>query len=178
MDSRVLWLVSAAGLGAWALWLTWRQGRSPSAGAGTTPADEREFFCGAGLLVGLFFLGATYVYKLIFAVWMLPWLWRMAATSGPERRWARRTLGLLLAVACLDGWGAVGLNLGLARWSMPAAETGLKMVLALTQVLSWGLVVCLLRLLPVVAAPRLLRLLPGRPLAPSGTENGLPATGG
>lgn len=174
LESRLAWLVPAAGLALWALWLTWRQGPRAAPASGATPADEREFLCGASLLVGLFFLGASYAYKLIFAVWMLPWLWRMAAAPGPERAWARRALGLLLAMACMDGWGAVFINLGLARWSVPAAFTTLKMVLTLTQLLSWALVVCLFRLLPVVAAPRLWRLFAGRPVPPARAKNGLP----
>jgi hypothetical protein len=177
LESRVAWLIPAAGLGLWALWLTWRQGRDRApVAAGTSATDEREFLCGASLLVGLFFLGASYAYKLIFAVWMLPWLWRMATSPGPERSWARWALGLLMGVACLDGWGAVGINVGLTRWAMPAALPALTVVLTVTQLLSWGLVVCLLRLLPVVAAPRLFRLLFGGPAAAGRSENGLPLT--
>ena len=91
---------------------------------------------------------------------MLPWLWRTATSPGWGRKWAGTALALLLAAACLDGWGAAVINLGVARWSMPAAMPVLLGVLTTTQLLTWALVLCLLRLLPAVAGPRIARLLP------------------
>jgi hypothetical protein len=160
LEIRLAWMLPAAAMILWGLGWTWRSGRAtPAAPTGATPDDEREFLCGGSMLVGLFFLGASYSYKLIFAVWMLPWLWRAATAPGWGRHWARLALGLLLGVACLDGWGAVGINVGLARWSMPAALATLKVVLTTTQLLTWALVLCLLRLLPALAGPRIARLL-------------------
>jgi hypothetical protein len=177
LESRLAWMLPAVVLALWALRLTWRAGQTPAGEArGTTPADEREFLCGGTMLVGLFFLGASYVYKLIFAVWMLPWLWRMATTPGPGRNWSRAALALLLGVACLDGWGAIGINLGLARWSMPAALPALKVLLTTTQLMSWGLIICLMCLLPILAGPRLFRLGRGGATAPVRAENGLPVS--
>ena len=63
-------------------------------------------FAGAALVVGCFFLGASYVYKLVFAVWLLPWLWRQGAAPA-EERWRRLTLALLLAVLWFEGLMAI-----------------------------------------------------------------------
>ena len=113
---------------------------------------EREFMCGAALVAGLFFLGSSYVYKLVFAVWLLPWLWRHGRVDRVELRWARAAWFLLLAVVWLEGGMAVVLNLFIGPWSLPIAQGLLKATLILAQLATWALVACLLRfLLPYVA---------------------------
>ena len=115
-------------------------------------AAEREFMCGAALVVGLFFLGSSYVYKLVFAVWLLPWLWKHGRADAVEMRWARAAWFLLLGVVWLEGGMAVALNLLAGSWSLPAAQGLLKATLVVTQLGTWALVACLLRfLLPYVA---------------------------
>jgi hypothetical protein len=106
-------------------------------------AVEREFFCGALMIVGVFFLGASYAYKLIFVVWLLPWLGRTPTDPG-ERRWRRITMGLIVAVLWLEGLGAIGLNLMAAPDSERALAL-LRMVLVVQQILEWAFVACLLR---------------------------------
>ena len=103
--------------------------------------------CGAASVVGLFFMGSSYVYKLVFAVWLLPWLWRHDAGVAVESRWGRATLYLLLAVTWLEGGIAVVLNLLIGRWSQPVAHSLLKGTLAVSQLLTWALIACLLRFL-------------------------------
>lgn len=79
--------------------LVHRRGWSvPLAGdVGTLP--ERVFFAvGAVLLVGCFFAGVSYAYRLIFMIFLLPLLWRY-----PGGRAGALTTGLVLTVLWLDG---------------------------------------------------------------------------
>ncbi len=98
------------------------------------------------MLAGLFFLGSSYVYKLVFALWLLPWLW-LQRRDPQDGRWVRATLALLLAVAWFEGAVAVGLNLLVGRQWLMIAEVVLKGTLLVSQLLTWVWVACLLRLL-------------------------------
>jgi hypothetical protein len=125
-----------------------------------TQNRERDFVCGALMLVGLFFLGASFVYKLIFAIWLLPWLWEEPA--GPSEARGRRTIWyLLLAVLWFEGLMATGFNL-VARWlGQPVNVDLLKATLVVQQLLGWALVACLTRLL-LIYLSRWMRVLPSR----------------
>ncbi len=139
------WLVPAAGLAIWAIW---RASRSPADGRTGLPvshdAHEREFICGAVMLLGIFFLGVSYLYKLIFAFWLLPWLWAQLA-DGSGKRAARFLLGLVLGLAWGEGVAAVILNLLGDAISPATALAILKVVLVVSQLATWVLVGCLLR---------------------------------
>ena len=128
-------------------------------------AKRRELICGAALLVGLFFLGATYVYKLVFALWLLPWLCAEHHDES-ESRWCRITRWTLLGVAWLEGGMAVILNLLVVRVSGSLAGSLLKGTLFLSQLLTWVLIACLIRFLLVYFKQRCRELLqkvePGR----------------
>lgn len=175
LESRAAWMIPGMIAVGWALWLTWRHAqRAVVEEDKAARTDQREFVCGAAMLVGLFFLGATYNYKLVLAVWTLPWLWHQARTAGAERHWARAALVFLLGVASLDGWAAVGINVWLASWSLPAALLAVKITLAVTQFLAWGLVLCLLRLAPVIVGAWMRRWY-FTVIAPEVQGNGLPA---
>jgi len=146
VNTTLGWLLPALLLGIWAVAnafraMTGTRGEAPS---GEVWA-EREFMCGAAMLTGLFFLGTSYVYKLIFAVWLLPWLWR-GPHDAAEARWCRITGGLLMAVVWWEGALAVGLNLLTGALSTPVALVLLKGTLIIGQLLTWALVACLLRL--------------------------------
>lgn len=108
------------------------------------PAVEREFVCGAAMITGVFFLGASFVYKLIFAVWLLPALWR-EAPGGIAARSQRAIKWLLLAVLWLEGVLALVINLVLTPLSLPLAHRALDATLVVSQLLTWGLVGCLVR---------------------------------
>jgi hypothetical protein len=110
-----------------------------------TPAAEREFLCGALMIVGVFFLGASYAYKLVFAVWLVPWL-RQAPAEPGERRWRGATTLLLLAVLWLEGLAAIVLNLTAAPDSTRALAV-LRAVLVVEELLDWAFVACLIRFL-------------------------------
>lgn len=151
-----LWLLPAILLVGWAGTLAWRRLRSEGAPmSAAQPAAEREFLAGAVMIIGLFFLSSSYVYKLVFAVWLLPWLW--GADDHPaDARWRRWTLGLLLAVVWFEGTMALVLNLVVAPRSEPVALTLLSGVLLLSQVLTWAWMACLLRGTFVLIGRRLL----------------------
>lgn len=160
------WLVPAVLLAAWALWRAGGKiAEPPAGGSPREQSAEREFMCGAAMLVGLFFLGTSYVYKLIFAVWLLPWLWEEQRDPA-ESRWCRITRRLLLAVVWLEGAMAVVLNLG--PWSQSVALGLLKVSLTVSQLLTWALVACLLRFLLIQAGRRVRVLLPGSRPAQAG----------
>ncbi|MBI2813916.1 MAG: hypothetical protein HYX71_06500 [Opitutae bacterium] len=145
LTGTIGWLVPAglmalwAGAGAWRKW-------TPGARAETPVGQnaEREFVLGAAMVLGLFFIGSSYVYKLVFAVWLLPWLWlkRGDSIDGPR---ARRILVLLLAVVWFEGVIAVLLNLLVGPHSRLLAGTWLKGALTVSQLLTWAWVACLLR---------------------------------
>ncbi len=149
------WRVPAGLMMLWALWRAYGQRVGPEQqGSARERAAEREFMCGAALVVGLFFLGSSYVYKLVFAVWLLPWLWQQGGGGAADARWSRATWGLLLAVVWLEGAMAVGLNLLVGPWSQPVALGLLKGTLLITQLCTWALVACLLRFLLVYVVRR------------------------
>jgi hypothetical protein len=141
------WLVPAALLAGWAGVAAWRKRPEPAPAA---PAAEREFILGAAMLVGLFFLGSSFVYKLVFALWLLPWLWQTPADAA-EARWRRATWWLLLAVVWFEGAVALGLNL-MFEPSSGRALALLKGGLLVSQLLTWVWIGCLLRSLVVMLA--------------------------
>ncbi len=118
----------------------------------TPPAEgavrdwEREFAGGAVMVIGCFLHGSSYIYKLIFALWMLPLFWRETVT-GTDARWRRATVVLLFAVLWIEGGMATIINLSVfaATLSIPAAEAWLKLTLAINQLLTFALVICLWR---------------------------------
>jgi hypothetical protein len=143
LKSAASWLIPGALLGAWGCWLArtrWKA--NPTARA--TSSSEREFAAGAALLVGVFFLGASYAYKLIFAVWLLPWFWR-DLVIGAEKRWRQLSVGLLFAVLWFEGSLALVINLVLTPRSTSLALHTLDATLVVTQLLTWAWAACLLR---------------------------------
>jgi hypothetical protein len=101
------------------------------------------------MIVGVFFLGASYAYKLVFAVWLVPWLRQTPAEPG-ERRWRGATALLLLAVLWLEGLAAIVLNLTAAPDSTRALAV-LRAVLVVEELVDWAFVACLMRFLFVHA---------------------------
>ena len=149
LNRPVLWLGPALLLALWALSAAWRERREPVPRAtDEAHAREREFVCGAAMLVGLFFLGASFVYKLIFAVWLLPWLWERPADAAAAR-WRRIIWYLLLAVVWFEGLMAIGFNLAARLLGQPVNVDLLKVTLVIQQIATWAFVACLTRLLLV-----------------------------
>ena len=63
------------------------------------------FAVGAALLVGCFLAGISYAYRLIFVIFLVPWLWRQGHTAA-----ARWTGLLLVATLWLEGLYCLGIN--------------------------------------------------------------------
>ncbi len=119
---------------------------------GWTPATDQSdswlhFVLGAVLLTGCFFTSANFAYRWVFAVWLAPFLWRLAgdaAAPAPARRLAALTRVLLLAVLWLDT---------LYTWTIIACRDhatpdtlrlGLKWSFLAEQPLTWAFFGCLL----------------------------------
>jgi hypothetical protein len=118
--------------------------------------EEREFICGAVMVVGCFVHGSSYVYKLIFALWLLPWLWR----APPAGRLRRIISLLLLAVLWLEGTMAVVINLSVtfSAWTSVTGQRVLEATLVVSQLLGWILAVILGRSLLLYLQRQLQRL--------------------
>jgi len=127
---------------------------------------EREFICGAVMVAGCFLHGSSYIYKMVFALWMLPWLWRTRLAGG-EDRWRKAILALLLGVMWFEGGVAILLNLLVFASAIPldVAHNLLKTDLVLSQILSYALVLCLIRSLVLYAAMHARRLIGPAPLS-------------
>ena len=147
-----------------ASWTALKAGAT-TATEGVARNHEREFACGAVMVVGCFLHGSSYIYKMVFAAWLLPSLWRSMPTKR-EDRWRKTTLGLLLAVLWLEGIMAILINVfvfaGVLK--LAAADILLKLTLVSSQLLSYALVLCLFRSLLLYLAQQAQRLAGPAPL--------------
>ncbi len=141
--------------------------------ARTAPPEEtatrdlqREYACGAVMVVGCFVHGSSYVYKMVFALWLLPWLWR-AKLPATEARWWKVTHGLLVAVLWFEGSAAILINIGVfSALLLPlTANRMLEAALVISQLLTWALVACLWRALLIYTTRQLSNLV--SPLQPA-----------
>lgn len=158
LENALLWLVPGVLVIAWTAYRAWAE-RDDADARSSTSAEKREFLVGSALVVGCFFLGASYVYKLVFALWLLPWLRRGTYPTRYERR-AQLTRRLLYAVLWFEGLGALALNLVIEPVFPTLTLRVLYAVLSLQQILTWGLVGCLLWWIFAAVFPRLRRLVP------------------
>ena len=95
------WAAAAAvAVGAWLLALGGLKapGREPSAG---------PFVLAAAVLVACYVAGLSYSYRLIFTLWLAPWLWQAPGPAARAARW------LLPVVLWADGLLCAVINLGL-----------------------------------------------------------------
>jgi len=106
--------------------------------------------------VGCFVHGSSYAYKLVFALWLLPWLWR----APPTDRLRRIIYLLLLAVLWLEGTMAVVINLSVtfSAWTAATGQRVLLATLVVSQLLGWALAVILGRSLLLYLQRQLQRL--------------------
>jgi len=131
--------VAGAALMLAAFFHCWRQ---PVVRPGGTEREWGFFIMGAAVLAGGFFLTVGYLYKIVFAVWLLPVLLPLAARSGQP--------GMRLSLACLAGmvWVEGLVCAALALWPQPVdAFTRIllhRMAAVISGLLAWGF------LLPVV----------------------------
>lgn len=162
LTGAATWGWLAAGLMLLAVAASWWRSavRQAPPAAGEARTLEREFACGAVMIVGCFLHGSSYLYKMVFALWLLPWLWRATLEPG-EERWRRATQRLLMAVLWVEGGVALGINLNVVTGTL-SPEVAQRMI-ALTvqagQLLTWALVFCLWRALLIYVARETKRLL-------------------
>ncbi len=149
-------LVLLAGVASW--WMSPARKAAPA--TGDSRVWEREFVCGAVMIVGCFLHGSSYLYKMVFALWLLPWLWRATLEQG-EERWRRATRTLLLAVLWFEGGATLGINLQVfaGTLSPDVAHRMLEVTIQIGQLFTWALVACLWRALLIYLGREMPRLL-------------------
>jgi hypothetical protein len=117
------------------------------------PANQAAwltFILGAALLAGCFLTSTNFAYRWIFAIWLAPFLWRVAHDPTAPRPVHRLAMGTaVLLVVVLWGDSMVGAALG-GPYFNPTPETAARwargFVLA-EQPLAWGFFGCLLAFL-------------------------------
>jgi len=156
------WL--AAGLVLLAVAASWWRSTARNAppATGEARALEREYACGAVMIVGCFLHGSSYLYKMVFALWLLPWLWRASLDQG-EERWRKATQSLLLAVLWFEGGATLAINLSVFTGLLtpPVAHQMIGVTVQTGQLLTWALVFCLWRGLLLYLGRETRRLLTG-----------------
>lgn len=154
LGNPLLWIVPAVVLLGWSAWRT----KAGAAAVAAPSTDEaREFLVGSAFIAGCFFLGASYAYKLVFALWLLPALWR-GVRPEPFAGFTRLATWLLYAVLWFEGLGALAVNLVVSPLSPRAGAMGIYAILTIQQVFTWMLVACLLRWIFADVFPRVRRL--------------------
>jgi hypothetical protein len=107
----------------WAAWMAgalvalgWLR-RTPVPPAALPGHEKMAFGLGALIVVGCFFAGVSYSYRLVFLLLMLPllWTWSRAAGVHSGAGPARLVLGLTLPLVWIDGLACATINLGWAQ---------------------------------------------------------------
>lgn len=164
LPAAAAWGWLAAGLMLLAVAASWWRGAARKAppATGEVRALGREFACGAVMIVGCFLHGSSYLYKMVFALWLLPWLWRATLDQG-EERWRKVTQSLLLAVLWFEGGATLAINLGVFTDLLtPAvAHRMIGVTIQIGQLFTWALVFCLWRALLLYVDRETRRLLAG-----------------
>jgi hypothetical protein len=143
VEGVLLWIVPAIFILGWAAFRTWLDRRALQ-GEKIPTSESAGFLMGASFIVICFFVGVSYVYKLVFALWLLPWLWR-GSHPKPFPRFTQVTTWLLYAVLWFEGLGAFAVNLLVVPFFPDAANGLVYAILTGEQLLTWMLVACLLR---------------------------------
>lgn len=109
------WAPVALTLGGlwWGAWWLGRRGWCQGLADEDGPLWIRAgFAAGAALLIGCWLAGISFAYRWVFALFLLPWLWRRI---GAGDRGARLTAVLLLVCLWLDGLFCLTTNLAIGR---------------------------------------------------------------
>jgi hypothetical protein len=127
-----------------------------------------SFIFGATLLTGCFFAGASFAYRWIFSLWLVPLLWQLprdAAAPVAVRRWAMATAALLLVAL----WADAAASSVLGRFAGPATPEKIMQTadrfFYLEQPLTWAFFICLLAFLTHFGRDAVLRLFNEEPAA-------------
>jgi hypothetical protein len=126
-------------------WFVWRRPADAVRAESTTARDRMFFLMGAAVLGGSFFLTVGYLYKIIFAVWLLPVLLARSAQSDAGARTAR--LGLFCLVGLV--WIEALVCAVISFWPAVAGPEGRVLLhrtaATMAGLLAWGFI------LPVMA---------------------------
>ena len=128
-----------------------------------------SFVLGALVLTGCFFAGASFAYRWVFAVWMLPLLWRLPRDLTAPRlvRHVSTATGVLLITALWADAG-VGATLEIVDGAGLSREQLMTMAdrfFAWEQPVTWALFLCLLAFLTHFAREGVARVFTGWPSA-------------
>lgn len=113
------------------------------------PADRAAwlgFVLGAVLLAGCFFAGTSYAYRWIYALWLLPLLWRLPADQAVPRKvrcFAAVTAVLLLIALWADGLFSGVLTQAATSMSRERTEQVADRFFFIEQPLAWACFACL-----------------------------------
>lgn len=99
--------------------------------------DELRFVLGAVLLVACFATAMNWSYRWVFALWLLPWLYRGGESLRVGRGIRRVGLGLLVLVLWWDGLASVFYNFGPGRALGVSPERYGMVTWALIQPVHW-----------------------------------------
>ncbi len=130
-------LLTALGLWVGAFLLVRRGWCHGLADAAEPLAPRAAFVAGATLLLACWLAGISFAYRWVFAVLLLPWLWRR---RGPD---ARLTLVLLLIDLWLDGVFCLGTNLFIGPMDLGRLRAVQHAWQLGAQPLVWGLMLML-----------------------------------
>lgn len=144
-----LGLIVGLGLAVWAVLQTRRE---------SIPVEQSDrtgllYLLGATLLIGNFFLTVGFLYKIIFAVWLLPAFLSWAQGTGLHRQFARFWLGTMISLLWLVPLTCLVAPFWL-EWFGAASEAPVRRsVAAIADALTWVVVVPVLWLcIPIIRA--------------------------
>ncbi|MFA5262288.1 MAG: glycosyltransferase 87 family protein [Opitutaceae bacterium] len=134
-------------------------------------ADENEdrlrFIMGASLLCACFWLNMNFSYRLIFSLWMLPYLWRVPGDKSEGaglRRLAAWTRVLLVCALWLDTCICLLVNLVVNRIPGANPRAWADRLYVAEQPVTWAFFLCLLAFLAHFMRERLPILMPAKPI--------------
>lgn len=137
--TRPAMLMSAIALSAGAV-LAARRGWTTGLSTEDGRVEERASFAlGAALLVGCWLAGISFSYRWVFALLLLPWLWRRWKESGV----ARTVLIIILITVWADGLFCLSVNVGFGPLSEPQLRAAEHWWLIVSQPAVWLLMVFL-----------------------------------
>ena len=138
--------IGGAMVGAVALAVWWRRDLLKGWVAGERAA-WLSFVLGALLLTGCFFAGVSYAYRWVFALWLVPLLWRLPRDHAAPVA-ARRLAGITAALLLWALWADAAASSVIGRVMIGATPERVLEVADrfsyLEQPLIWALVFCLL----------------------------------
>ena len=141
MDSW-LWVGRAVGMLLVVLALVRSGGESNAATESISQRSDRLYaLMGTAVLAGNFFLTIGFLYKVIFAVWVLPQCLRLSDSGETWSKSSRWVLWALVALVWMEGLGCVS-SFQWLPWAGPQAEVPVRRTIStIAGLLAWATVV-------------------------------------